>query len=112
MAKLEMRNAKLMLAGDAVERVRDFTGLEVWRLARQLRQLICNLASRFPVEERFTLAQQIRRAAISVTANIAEGFGRYSYQEDIQFLPARSMLGPRGAGRLDCRLRLGLHSPG
>lgn len=85
MAKLESRNSKLVPAGGATQRVHDFTGLEVWQLARRLRQLIYGLASRFPVEERFTLAQQIKRAAISVTVNIAEGLGRYSYQENIQF---------------------------
>ena len=39
----------------------------------------------FPQEEKFGLAAQIRRAASSVTANLAEGYGRYSYQENMQF---------------------------
>jgi four helix bundle protein len=39
----------------------------------------------FPSEEKFGLASQIRRAASSVTANLAEGYGRYSYQENVQF---------------------------
>lgn len=39
----------------------------------------------FPNEEKFGLASQIRRAAISATANLAEGYGRYSYQENVQF---------------------------
>lgn len=39
----------------------------------------------FPEEEKFSLTAQIRRAPVSVTANIAEGYGRFSYQENIQF---------------------------
>jgi four helix bundle protein len=46
----------------------------------------------FPVDERFALVQQLRRAATSITANIAEGFGRYSFQENIQF--CRQARGP------------------
>ena len=39
----------------------------------------------FPAEERYRLVDQLRRAAISATANIAEGYGRFHYQENIQF---------------------------
>jgi four helix bundle protein len=38
-----------------------------------------------PTEERYDLASQMRRAAISCSANIAEGYGRFHYQENIQF---------------------------
>ncbi len=85
MPKLETRKAKL---GPSVTRnpsVRDFTDLEVWRLARDLRVQVYSLLMSMPPDERFALAQQLRRAALSITANIAEGFGRYSYQENIQF---------------------------
>ena len=67
-------------------RVSDFTDLEVWRCARQLRMEVYRFTRQFPKEETFGLASQSRRAAVSATANIAEGFGRYSYQENIQFL--------------------------
>ena len=65
--------------------VRDFTDLETWQLARELRQSVYAASKAFPRDEAFGLASQIKRAARSVTANIAEGFGRFSYQENIQF---------------------------
>ena len=65
--------------------VRDFTDLETWQLARELRKGIYQVCKSFPREETFGLTSQIKRAAISITANIAEGFGRFSYQENIQF---------------------------
>ena len=62
-----------------------FETLEVWIEARKLRSLISDIARNLPSDERFRLADQIIRAARSVTANIAEGYGRYHYQENIQF---------------------------
>ena len=67
------------------QKIRDFTELEAWRLARNLRLELYRLTRRFPAEEKYGLAAQIRRAAISVTANLAEGYGRFSYQENMQF---------------------------
>jgi four helix bundle protein len=64
--------------------VKDFTDLNAWQLARQLRQQIYLVARKLPAEEKHVLFAQIRRAALSVTANIAEGFGRFSFQENIQ----------------------------
>jgi len=66
-------------------RIRDFKDLEVWRAARAFRTEMCKLAGQLPDLEKFGLASQLRRAATSVTANIAEGFGRFGYQENIQF---------------------------
>lgn len=86
MTKLEVRNSKFAEASSVLPpRVKDFTDLQVWRLARELRKLSYSLMCGFPSEERYVLSSQLRRAAISVTANIAEGFGRYSYQENLQF---------------------------
>ena len=70
---------------DRTPLVRDFTDLETWRLARELRRDVYVACKAFPKEEAFGLTSQIKRAAISITANIAEGFGRFSYQENIQF---------------------------
>ncbi|HEX9654588.1 MAG TPA: four helix bundle protein [bacterium] len=50
-----------------------------------MRKSVSNLVRKFPVEEKFRLADQIIRSSHSVAANIAEGFGRFHYQENIQF---------------------------
>ena len=69
----------------AGQRVRDFTDLEVWKAARALRASVYAVCRRFPKQETFELCSQMRRAAVSITANLAEGYGRFSYQENIQF---------------------------
>jgi four helix bundle protein len=84
--KIETRNSKLVHPVPATtNRVRDFTDLVTWKLARELRRNLYSLARKFPAREQYVLASQLSRAAISITANIAEGFGRYSYRENIQF---------------------------
>ena len=62
-----------------------FETLQVWKEARELRKEISGLARTFPTNEQYRLADQMIRASRSVTANIAEGHGRYHYQENIQF---------------------------
>ncbi|MGB8495070.1 MAG: four helix bundle protein [Candidatus Acidiferrum sp.] len=86
MTKLEIRNSKLADPPTGVRApVRDFKDLDAWKLARTLRILIYILVKKLPIEERFALNSQLRRAVQSIGANNAEGFGRYSYQENIQF---------------------------
>ncbi len=65
---------------------RGFEELEVWREARKLRQAIYALSKTLPADEKHVLVAQMRRAALSVTNNIAEGHGRFHYQENAQFL--------------------------
>ncbi|MDN3722883.1 four helix bundle protein [Aequorivita sp. SDUM287046] len=63
-----------------------FEELECWKQARVLRNFVANeIISKLPVIEKFALASQIRRASRSVGNNIAEGFGRFHFQENIQF---------------------------
>jgi four helix bundle protein len=62
-----------------------FEELEVWKLGRELRNEIAILSRSLPKEETFRLKDQVIRASRSVTANIAEGFGRFHHQENIQF---------------------------
>ncbi|MEX2168921.1 MAG: four helix bundle protein [Pirellulales bacterium] len=58
---------------------------ELYRLARQFRVRTYALIRRLPVEERYALAPQMRRAAISISNNIAEGHGRWYYQDNMRF---------------------------
>jgi four helix bundle protein len=65
--------------------IKHFKDIEAWKLARELRIAVYRVIKKLPAEERYDLASQLRRAAISCTANIAEGYGRFHFQENIQF---------------------------
>jgi four helix bundle protein len=65
--------------------MRSFEELDCWKKATALRRRLSTIVKKFPADEKYRLADQIIRASRSVTANIAEGFGRYHYQEYIQF---------------------------
>ncbi len=62
-----------------------FEDLDVWKHARELRINISKLSKQLPSTENYKLKDQLVRASRSITANIAEGFGRFHYQENIQF---------------------------
>ena len=60
--------------------------LEAWQKSREFANAIYReILPLLPVEEKYNLSPQMRRAAVSIPANIAEGFGRYYYQSNIQF---------------------------
>lgn len=67
------------------KQITNFTDLLVWQKAHDLRINILLQAKKFPIDYRFSLTDQIQRASISVGSNIAEGFGRKSLKERIQF---------------------------
>ena len=66
--------------------LKSFEDLECWKAARELRIFVSqNILSKFPTDEKYALTSQLKRSSRSVSDNIAEGFGRYHYQENIQF---------------------------
>ncbi|HEY4325498.1 MAG TPA: four helix bundle protein [Mucilaginibacter sp.] len=62
-----------------------FTELETWKQARKIRVFISKLTKRFPAEEKYRLTDQLVRCSRSIGNNIAEGHGRFHYQENIRF---------------------------
>jgi len=65
---------------------KDFKTLVCWQDARELKLFFYKKVIPYlPSDEKYNLISQIKRAAISITANIAEGYGRFHYQEGIQF---------------------------
>ncbi|SPE22134.1 S23 ribosomal protein [Acidobacteriia bacterium SbA2] len=67
-------------------RIQSYRDLQVWQLGMDLAEGCYLLTKRLPKDELFGMTSQIRRAASSVPANIAEGYGRDSKGEYIQFL--------------------------
>ena len=63
-----------------------FKNLVVWQRAVELSLAVYKLTELFPASERFGLTNQLRRASVSVASNIAEGYGRATRGEYIQFL--------------------------
>lgn len=64
---------------------RPFTELDAWKMARKLKLAVYETIKRFPEDERFELTKQLRRAVRSISANIAEGHGRFTYKEQYNF---------------------------
>ena len=67
-------------------KIEKFTDLTVWQKAHELTLLVYGLTERFPAREKFGITSQIRRAAASPVANIAEGFGRRTTAELLRSL--------------------------
>ncbi|MDE2018973.1 MAG: four helix bundle protein [Patescibacteria group bacterium] len=65
--------------------MKKFTDLNAWREAHKLVLYIYRITRSFPKEEIFGLTNQMRRAAVSITSNIAEGFGRRSFKDKARF---------------------------
>jgi len=75
------------------EKIRSFTDLDAWKKAHQLALFTYKITENFPDREKFGLSNQMRRAAVSVTSNIAEGFSRSSAKDKEHFyVMARSSL--------------------
>jgi four helix bundle protein len=63
-----------------------FEDLEVYKAAREFRKAMYVVTRRLPSFEKYEVASQIRRAAVSLTNNIAEGHGRFHYPDQIRFI--------------------------
>src|SRR5207248_7154013 len=74
------------------DKFRTFEDLEVYQVAREFRKKMYAVTRQLPEFEKFELASQIRRAAISLTNNMAEGHGRYHFADQVRFF-----LGSRGS---------------
>jgi four helix bundle protein len=66
--------------------IKSYKELIVWQKAMQLVTIIYDLTKNFPEDEKFGLVSQMRRCSVSVPSNIAEGWGRMSRKNYIQFL--------------------------
>jgi len=66
------------------QKIKSFTDLKAWQYSHQLVLLIYELAREFPNHEKFGLTNQMRRAAVSITSNIAEGFSRFSDTDKVR----------------------------
>jgi len=65
--------------------VKNFTDLIVWQKSHQLMLDVYQFVEYLPVDEKYNRVSQLKRSSSSSAANVAEGFGRYHYQENIQF---------------------------
>jgi four helix bundle protein len=66
-------------------KIREFTDIKAWQEGHKLVVDIYRLSKNFPREAIFGITSQMQRAAVSITSNIAEGFGRHGYKEKVQF---------------------------
>ncbi len=67
------------------KKIESFRDLDAWKEGHKLVLAIYRITKDFPKEEIFGLVSQMRRCAVSITSNIAEGFSRQSYKEKVQF---------------------------
>ena len=64
---------------------KSFEDLQCWQACREVRIFIAELVKSYPKEEQYSLVDNMKRAARSTTQNIAEGFGRFHFKENLQF---------------------------
>ena len=76
---------KVTKAEASTEKFQTFEDLEVYKAAREFRKAMYAVTRRLPDFEKYDLASQIRRAAVSLTNNMAEGHGRFHYPDQIRF---------------------------
>jgi len=67
------------------DKIKSFTDLTVWQKRHQLTMMIYKVSKTFPKEEKYGLTSQMRRAAVSVEANIAEGFAKRGIKDKVNY---------------------------
>ena len=76
-----------------MKKIKNFEDLEVWQIGKELALKVYDTSFNFPREEVYGITSQVKRAALSVPANIAEGFGRFHFMDKAKFyLNARGSL--------------------
>jgi len=65
--------------------IRSFEDLDCWKVAREVREFVRQIVRGLPKEEKYRLGDQLTRASRSITANIAEGYGRFHYLDSSKF---------------------------
>jgi four helix bundle protein len=90
------------LGGLQVADIRSHRDLIAWQKGMDLIEQVYQVTRRFPQDERFGLVSQIRRAAVSIPSNIAEGFGRRTKQDYMRFLD----MARGSANELDTQLQI------
>lgn len=78
-------NYESRIKDDTTTKIKSFTDLHAWQEGHCLVFDAYSITKEFPRDEKFGLTSQLRRAAVSVTSNIAEGFSRSSYQDKTRF---------------------------
>lgn len=66
-------------------KIKNFYDLDAWKKSHKFTLMIYKITKSFPKEELYGVISQLRRAAFSIAANIAEGFSRYHYNDKIRF---------------------------
>jgi four helix bundle protein len=92
------------MASTSPQPIRDYKDLHVWQKGMELAKQVYLLASRLPSDRKFGLVSQMRRAAVSIPSNIAEGQARSTTGEFVQFLSHAE----GSAAELDTQLRLSI----
>lgn len=92
--KIENRNSKIGTT--------HFSQLTVWQLSKDLCVYIYTVTKVFPREEQFGLCHQLRRAAISISSNIAEGYGRRQCADKAHFY----QIAKGSTDEVECQLRI------
>lgn len=67
------------------DKIQSFEDLECWKACNEVKMFIAGIIKKLPAQEKYDLADNLRRASRSATRNIAEGYGRFHFRENIQF---------------------------